>query len=470
MSESNLTFTPAWKLKKLLTSKQISPTELTEIFLRKIEATDYRINSYITITPELALAQAKTSENRIMKKHSLRALEGIPISIKDLLFTKNVRTTSGSLLLKDFVPEYDSIAVERVRKAGVVIVGKTNSPEFGLSGTTENRLGEACRNPWDTSRTTGGSSGGAAAAIAAGLCSLSIGSDGGGSIRIPASFCGIYGLKPTRGRVPRHGGFGGWPLFSTVGPMTSTVKDSALLLQVLSGPDRRDTTCIQDSSPDFLGALEKGIAGLKFGWSPNLGYGPVEPEILDIVTKATQVFTSMGATISESNISLEEPFHHFWNIIGADSYAALGHFYEHNQDLLTDYVKTVLEHGMKVTGVEYSRSLSAVFQLQASMASYFKEYDLLLTPTMPVSAFSIGKNPEFIGGLKVDPSWGYLPFTYPFNMTGQPAATLPCGFTTTGLPIGLQIIGRTGDESTVLRASNAFEKSAPWSTTKPKII
>ena len=396
-------------------------------------------------------------------------MEGIPISIKDLLFTKGVRTTSGSLLLKDFIPEYDSIAVERVKKAGAVILGKTNSPEFGLSGTTENRLGEACRNPWDTSRTTGGSSGGAGAAIAAGLCSLAIGSDGGGSIRIPASFCGIYGLKPTRGRVPRHGGFGGWPLFSTVGPMTSTVKDSAMLLQVLSGPDERDPTCIQEDTPDFLNTLEKGVDGLKFGWSPDLGYGPVESEILDIVAKATQVFTSMGATVSESNISLEEPFQDFWNIIGSDSYAALGHFYEHYQDLLTDYSKTVLEHGMKVTGVEYSRSLSVVFQLQAKMASHFKQYDLLLTPTMPVSAFSIGKRPDIIGGLKVDPFWGYLPFTYPFNMTGQPAATIPCGFTTTGLPIGLQIIGRAGDEATVLRASNAFEKSAPWPTIKPQM-
>ena len=469
MTDTALTFTPAWRLKELIATKQVSPVELAEVFLRRIEALDSRLNAYLTVTADQALAQARASEKRVMQGRRLRLVEGIPISVKDLMFTQGVRTTSGSLLFKDFVPERDAIVVERVKRAGAVILGKTNTPEFGLSATTENHLGDACRNPWDTNRTSGGSSGGAAAATVAGLCSLSIGSDGGGSIRIPASFCGIYGLKPTRGRVARHGGLGGFPLFSTIGPMTRTVRDSALLLQVLAGPDNRDPTSIKRRPPNFLLSLGRGVKGLRFAWSTDLGYAAVEPEVVEVTSRAAHVFQEMGATVEEANVSLDAPSPHFWDIAAADSYSALGQFYEQQRELLTDYTLKFMEHGRRVTGVDYSRSFSAVLQLQAQMEEPFKRYDILLTPTMPIAAFPVGKQPETIAGRKIDPFWEIIPFTYPFNMTGQPAATVPCGFTASGLPIGLHIIGRAGDEATVLRASAAFEEVRPWAARRPPV-
>jgi len=471
MAKDDLAFKPAWELRDLIASRKVSPVELTEMYLRRIEALNPKLNAYLTVTADEALASAKKAEQAVMRGQRLGPLHGVPISIKDLEMTRGTRTTFGSLIYKDFVPEIDSVVVERVRKSGAIILGKTNTPEFGLSATTENRVADPCRNPWDPQRTPGGSSGGAGAALIAGLCAIATGSDGGGSIRIPCSFTGTYGIKPTQGRVPRYGGVGKTAPNQTSqsGPMSRTVKDSAILLQVLSGHDPRDPISLQQRPPNFLAALDKGVRGLRIAWSGNLGYAAVEPEVMEATSKAARVFEELGATVEEPNLALSEPYPPFFDLFSTNTYAAYGHLYEEQRDKLADYSVTFMEHGKKVTGAQYARVIRYIDGLKLQMDTFMKRYDLLLTPSMAVVAFPIGRRPTKIAGRDSDPWWGFMPFTFPFNMTGQPAASIPCGFSKEGLPMGLHIIGRRGDEATVLRASAAFEQARPWHSRRPPV-
>ena len=469
MQDSELAFASAWDLRGLIDSRQVSIVQLTETFLRRIEALNPRLNAYLTVAGEEAMAAATSSQEKLLRGELDGPLHGISISIKDLEVTRGLRTTMGSLIFEDYVPDQDSIVAERVRRAGAIILGKTNTPEFGFSGTTENRLGDACRNPWNTERTSGGSSGGAGAAVAAGLCTLATGSDGGGSIRIPSSFCGIYGMKPTQGRVPHYGGIGrpAYNPFAQSGPIARTVRDGALLLQVLSGPDDRDPTCIRHQSPDILADLGKGVRGLRIAWSPDLGYAAVEPEIVDVTARAALLFEEMGATVEQPEVSLEDPFPPFWDLFAANGYTAYGHLLDDRGEQLTDYARHALDHGRELTAADYSRALARVVRLQARLEAVLEEYDLMLTPTMAVTAFPVGQHPSVIGGNPVDPFWGFNPFAFPFNMSQQTAASIPCGLSSHGLPIGLQIVGPRGGEAMVLRASAAFEGAHSWVAIRP---
>jgi len=471
MKEDDLAFAPAHRLAKLIARKELSPVELTELFLRRIERANPRLNAYITIAADQALAFARTAEQAVADGEPLGPLHGVPISIKDLEMTAGIRTTFGSLIFQGHVPDSDTGVVERIRGSGAVIMGKTNTPEFGVSGTTENRLGDACRNPWDTSRTTGGSSGGAGAALAAGLCPVATGSDAGGSIRIPSSFCGVYGIKPTLGRVPRFGGVARSspnPV-SQPGPMARTVKDAAILLQLLAGPDERDVITLREEPPDYLADLDAGVRGLKIAWSPDLGFATVDPEVAETTTAAAGLFEEMGATVEETDIRLDDPFTNVIPIRLADAYAAYGHFYEERREDLSDVVLERLGLGKDVSGADYARALRYLELMQRQVALLMEEYDLLLTPTMAVSAFPIGQRPSTIAGREVFPDWAFNPFNQVFNMTRQPAANVPCGFTSESLPVGLHVVGRLRDEATVLRASAAFEKVSPWADTHPPV-
>ena len=471
MSLDDLAFASASELRPLIDSRQVSILELTEMLLRRIERLNPNLNAYLTITRKEALTSARAAEKALLQGENNGPLHGIPISIKDLELTQGIRTTLGSLVYKDHVPDQDTIVVERVRKSGAIILGKTNTPEFGFSGTTENRLGDACRNPWNTSRTSGGSSGGAAVGIAAGLCTVATGSDGGGSIRIPSNFCGVYGIKPSQGRVPRHGGVGrpAYNCLSQSGPITRTVRDSAVLLQALAGPDSRDSNCIKSAPPDFVTALDQGVNGLRLGWSADLGYAAVDPEVAETASKAALLFEDLGCMVEESGIALDDPFPPFWDLFGITGFTAYGHLLDsHRQDLAEGSIRA-MERGKIKSGADYSRAMVYVSRLKARMGALFEQYDLLLTPTTAVPAFPVGEPPAIIGGHPVIPFWGYTPFTFVFNMTMQPAASIPCGFSSDGMPIGLHIIGRKGEETTVLRASAAFESARPWAQKRPPI-
>ncbi len=462
MMQTELAFTPAWNLAKMIQRKEVSPVELVDHLLERISHLNPELNAYITICEDGARAAAKEAERRVMKGEDLPPLHGVPVSIKDLLFTKGIRTTGGSLIHKDFIPVEDAVAVERLRNAGAIVLGKTNTPELGQSSTTENRLGEDCRNPWNLERTCGGSSGGAAVAVASGLGPLALGSDAGGSIRVPAAFCGVYGLKPTHGRVPLYGGFGNMPLFATIGPISRTVRDAALLLSVISGHDPRDPCSLKEESPDFLAALEGEIGELNIAWSADLGFAKVDPEVKAIALAGATLFESLGCKLEEASPDIEEPFPIFAPIVLADEYAVSGQLLEGDVDKLVPYVKSTLVAGKQVTGSEYSQALRALERFRLKMALFFERFDLLVTPSTAVVAFPLRQRPREIDGKPVGTLWGPFPFTVAFNLSGQPAASVPCGFSSDGLPVGLQIVARPGEEVTLLRASAAFEEARPW--------
>ena len=470
--DSELAFAPATEIRRLVAGGEISAVELTRLFYRRIESLNPRLNAYLTLCPDEALASAQAADDAVRRGDPLGLLHGVPISVKDLELTQGVRTTMGSAVFGDRVPEIDSIVVARVKAAGAVILGKTNTPEFGQSGTTENRLGAPCRNPWNTDCTPGGSSGGAAAALAAGLCTLATGSDGGGSIRIPASFSGVTGIKPSQGRVPRYGGYGGPAVnhFSQSGPMSRTVRDTALLLQALAGPDSRDPNTLTDPPPDYLAALEGGVKGWRIAWSDDLGYAAVDPEVVQITRAAAQRFQEMGAVVSEAAPEIAgDPFPAFAPVFGTASYTAYADLYPERRHELTPYVQNTFDAASQYSAADLSRALAYVDRHRRRFAEFFDAYDLLLTPAMAVTAFPIGQHPTSIAGREVTPWWGYLPFTFPINMSGQTAASVPCGFSAAGLPVGLHLVGPSGAEGRVLRAMAAFEEAQPWAQHRPPV-
>ena len=469
--DNELAFASATNLRQLIDAKEVSIVELTELFYQRIQDLDPQLNAYLTLCQDDALQQARLAQDAVNQGQPVGPLHGIPISIKDLELTRGLRSTMGSAVFKDRVPDIDSAVVERVRRAGAIILGKTNTPEFGQSGTTENELGEPCRNPWNTERTPGGSSGGAGAALAAGLCTLATGSDGGGSIRIPASFSGVFGIKPSQGRVPRYGGYGqpASNQFSQSGPMSRTVADTALLLQVLAGHDPRDVTSLRETPDDYSANLNSGVQGWRIAWSSDLGYAGVDPEVVQVTSQAAQVFTELGASVEETNLALEDPFPAFFDLFATGTYTSYSQLLEQNSSELTHYVRSTLEYAATLTAADFSRALLRVDQLRRQMELFFDDYDLLLTPTMAVPAFPIGQRPSVIGGKEINPFWGYLPFTFPINMTGQTASSVPCGFSSDGMPIGLHIVGPKGSEAQVLQASAAFEQAHPWIQHRPPI-
>ena len=471
MIDQELCFAPATELRQKIDAKEVSIVELTELFYERIQKFNPKLNAYLALCPEQAIAEAKLAQEKTQKGEPVGRLHGIPISIKDLEVTRGITSTMGSAVFRDRVPDIDSVVVERVRQAGAIVLGKTNTPEFGQSGTTENKLGDACRNPWDTERTAGGSSGGAAAALAAGLCTLATGSDGGGSIRIPASFSGVFGIKPSQGRVPRYGGYGrpASNQLSQSGPMSRTVADTALLLQVLSGSDLRDPTSVREAPADYTQNLNGGVKGWRIAWSSDFGYAGVDPEVLQVTERAARVFEELGASVEEANLTLEDPFPAFLDIFATGAYATYGHLLEQHRDDFTHYVLSTLERAATLTAADLSRALLRVDQLRRQMEIFFDQYDLLLSPTMAVTAFRIGQRPTVIGGKEVDPFWGYVPFTFPINMTGQTASSVPCGFSSESMPIGLHIVGPWGSEARVLQASAAFESARPWVQHHPPV-
>ena len=474
-ADQSLAFNPAVKLISMLREKQVSSVELTRLYLDRIEAFDNRLHSYLTVDAENALSLAAKADKRLMSGNLVGPLDGLPISIKDLEITAGLKTTGGSQIFKDRIPKEDSVVVERIKSAGAVILGKTNTPEFGLLGVTYNLLGEHCRNPWNINKTSGGSSGGAASALAAGLCPVSIGGDGGGSIRIPSSFCGVFGLKPTQGRVPKYGG-AGLPIaanhLSQTGPISRSVADSALIMQIISGFDARDPSGFIDEITHDTFSPASTANGLRIGWSSDLGFAAVDSEVLNICQEATTSLKNAGCEIDNADIVLNEPFGPFRTLFSAMAYTAYSQLLENYPDQITDYAANCIENGASVTGADYAAALGYVDQIKSIFNSAFEKFDVIITPTLAVEAFdALGplETVNEVNGREVDPWWGYFPFTFPINLAGLPASSVPVGFSKNKLPIGLQIIGRPRDEKTVLSVSAALEQISPWADTKPDL-
>ncbi len=465
MDTTDLCYLSALKLRALYQKREISPVEVTEAILSRIDRLNPTLNAFITPTPDLALEQARAAEQAYAGTDPPPVLAGIPASLKDLTATKGIRTTRGSLLYKDWVPDFDAPIVERLYAAGMVMLGKTNTPELGWKGDSGNRIIGPTHNPWKHGQTAGGSSGGAAAAVASGLGPLAQGGDGAGSIRIPSSFCGLYGLKPSWGRIPQYPA-SVVELFSHTGPITRTVRDAALMLTAMAGADPLDRLSLP-AETDFLQAMEGPLPGLRVAWSPDLGYAPVDPEVREITASAAARFGELGCEVEEAHPGLPDPWD-MVNIIWASAFAGIHlHDLDDVRDLIDPGLLAVIEQGGRFSAPELAETNTRRNDYYHGWRTFMQNYDLLLTPTLPVTAFTAGHNhPEQINGLPTS-YLGWTAFTYPFNITGQPAASVPCGFAASGLPVGLQIVGRWRDDITVLRASAAFEALAPWAGNRP---
>jgi len=460
-----LTWLPAWEIRDLIVRKEVSAVEVTTHFLERIAKTDPQLHAFITVVPDLALKQAWDVDHAILAGQTDGSLLGVPVSIKDMDWVKGIRTTAGSLVYQDHIPIQDSVLAERVRSAGAIIIGKTNTPEFGLAARTVSYVAPECLNPWDPKCTAGGSSGGAAASVRAGMNPLAIGSDAGGSIRIPAAFCGVFGLLPSNGRVPRYGAFGGTLQFGSAGPLTNNVRDAALLLQVLAWPDRRDPTCRRDLPPDYLAGLEAGIEGVRVGWTADFGYVTgVDTNVVNVAAKAAESLQDYGARLEHCSLTWTNPSDAMTVINAADAYALNGqalYMDKASWEMLTPYARERYSRGRKVTGVDYVLALKERFWLIAQIDEVFEEFDLIASPTVGFVAPRVAD----LETMRMPPQT--VAFTEVVNFVGYSAATVPAGLIS-GLPVGLQLIARPNEEDLLLRACRVLEQAQPWNS--PKLL
>ncbi|MBW2062562.1 MAG: amidase [Deltaproteobacteria bacterium] len=452
----------------MIREKKLSPIEVVNAFLQRIEEINPKVNAFCTMTAETAVEEAQRAEQAVMDGEPLGPLHGLPFSIKDLVYTKAVRTMRGSKIYQDYVPDEDAILVTRLKDAGGIMVGKTTTPEFGHKGMTDSLVTGVTRNPWNTDLTPGGSSGGAGAQVAAGMTPLAVGTDGGGSIRIPSSFSGIYGLKPSYGRVPVYPA-STLDSLSTAGPMTRTVADAALMLSVMAGPDDADPLSLEAPPADYVGQLTRGIQGLKAAWSPNLWEVPLDEQVADITTRAAQTFEELGATVEETDPGFEDVSRAFGTFWLAGMAGTLGDYLEEWEDRIDPSLVQQVKLGLEMKAVDFVKAQIQRSEFRDQVRRFFKRYDLLLLPTIPILPFKAGVPAEdALKDQPVDPR-NWTPFTSPFNLSQNPAATVPAGFSKEGLPVGLQIVGRRFADLTVLQASAAFEALRPWQAERPSL-
>jgi len=469
-----LTSLPATELARLVRERTVSPVEVVDAALARVDELDPTLHAFCELTADRARARAQEQADALARGEDLGPLGGVPIAVKDLIATAGIPTRCGSPAYRDFVPYEDDVVVERVRDAGSISLGKTTVPEFGYSGVGHNPVSPTARNPWNPELTSGGSSAGSGVAVAAGMSPLALGSDGGGSIRIPAAHCGIYGFKASMGRVPaypgcrddRYPGISSWESLEHIGPMTRTVDDAALLMSVLAGPDPRDRHSLPAGDVDWLTATRGGVAGLRVAFSADWGYLAIDPEVRAIATRAANVFTDLGAVVEHVDPGWDDPFDAFWGLVVGDTdltgmRAMVAEFGEQMSPHLVEMLDRPWT-AQQLTDARIARQ-----RLVNRMWRFMANYDLLLSPTLTVPPFPVGiQGPELIDGRTV-PDTAWLGFTSPINMTGQPAASLPAGFTAAGLPVGVQIVGRHLADATVLRAAAAFEEAAPWAGAWP---
>ncbi|MCE2485987.1 MAG: aspartyl/glutamyl-tRNA amidotransferase subunit A [Desulfurellaceae bacterium] len=468
MKTEELAFTSITELAPLIQRKEVSPVEVTQVYLDRIERLNGQYLAYLTVLRDEALAAARAIEQEIVGGQYRGPLHGIPIALKDLFAVKGVRLTCGSKILADHRAESDATVVTRLNDAGTILLGKLNMHEFAWGGTSLNPHYGTPRNPWDLTRLPGGSSGGCAVATAAGLAMGTLGTDTGGSVRIPASLSGIVGLKPTYGRVSR---FGVYPLSHScdhVGPMVRTVADAAVLLRAIAGPDPKDPTTSRAAVPDYTLALREDIQGLRLGVPQEYFFEDVESAVRDGITAAVQHLSSLGAVVEEVSIpSMPHVIASSSAIIGAEAYEV------HAQTLKTysqHYgadVRSRLMLGACIQASQYLKAQRFRTLLRQEMLDILGRVDALITPTTLMAASRIDDITVDIGGKEVVVAAHIARATRPFNMTGLPAISVPCGFTPAGLPIGLQIIGRPFEETLLLRVAYAYERSTPWHERHP---
>jgi aspartyl-tRNA(Asn)/glutamyl-tRNA(Gln) amidotransferase subunit A len=474
--EQNMTgfaFASAAELAELVAEKAISPVELVDDLLGRIEDSQATLNAFITVCAEEARAAAWEAEAAVMLGDPLPPLHGVPFAVKDLVNTAGVRTTFGSVALADNVPAADSPSVARLKATGAILIGKTTTPEFGHKCFTQAPLFGRTANPWDLTRTCGGSSGGAAAAVAAGLGAIGIGTDGGGSSRIPAACCGVVGFKQTLGLVPHDLTPDGFGNQSHITPMTRTVMDTALMLQAMTGPDIRDPHSLGLTTPDFVAAArpEGDLAGIRIAWRPYLGNDKLSAEVREACETALEAFEALGAIIEpvEDDFQTTEPIwlvltQSFWNARFRRYVAQFG-------NRMSDTLIRQMDTGAAHSAVALQEAMFERTRVFREIEGWFANFDLVATPTLSRTALAIDH--DFFAPIEIDGALSgtvrqaWYPYTLPLNLSGNPAVTLPCGFAADGLPIGLQLIGPHLGDARLLRTAALYEAACPWADKHP---
>lgn len=440
------------------------PVGIVDSALARIERVNPALNAFCTVDAAGARAAAADLARRRRAGEPLGPLAGVPIAVKDLLFTAGMRMCAGSPAYRDFVPDTDDVAVARARAADAVIIGKTNVPELGYSGTSDNPLFGPTANPWDTALEAGGSSAGSAAAVAAGCVPVGIGSDAAGSIRLPAAFCGVVGLKPTMGRVPLHPGcrdprlpgLSSFESLEHVGPMSRSVEDAALLLSVIGGPDPRDRLALPDWDPASVLGLDPSVKGLRVGFTRDFGYAEVDPAVLAFFDAAVRSFEEdLGCRVEEVRPEWPDPGPHLWALVaGVTDLEGMRRLVDEHADAMSPHIVEMVRTDWRLS--DFTTACRVRQEVTRDMNRLTERYDLLLSPAAAVLPFAVGL------AAPPDGPQDWTPFALPMNLTGQPAASVPCGWTPQGLPVGLQIAGRRFEDATVLRACAAYEAAHPW--------
>jgi amidase len=463
---SDICFTPARKLARLIRARKLSATEVVRAFLAQIERVNPKVNAIVTFLPEQALRDAREFDRR----RSALPFGGLPIAIKDVIATKGVRTTWGSLVYKDHVPAEDHILAERLKAAGAILIGKTNTPEFGAGSQTFNAVFGATRNPYDPSKTCGGSSGGAAVAVACGMVPFADGGDFAASLRNPGNFCNVIGFRPSTGRVPAYPHPYPWSNLSELGPMARTVSDAAFLLSVMAGPDRRAPTAISEPGSVFNKSLKRSFKKVRIAWSRDLGGLPVEPAVTKVLEAQRRVFKELGCAIEDAEPDFSGATEAFETLRGLAYQHRIGALIKDHRDKLKDTVLWNYEEGRKLSAPDIARAEGLRTALYHRMRKFLDQYDFFACPVNQLPPYSVDEDyPKEIAGTKMGNYLDWMKSCYYITITTHPAISVPAGFTDDGLPVGIQIVGRYRDDFGVLQMAHAFEQATQLWKRRPAI-
>ena len=460
MTDTALCYLTATELALKIRSGDISAVETMEAHLAQIEKVNPQVNAIVTLLPEMAMEAARKADEKLAKGGEVGPLHGLPVAHKDLVPTKGVRTTFGSLVYEDFIPDKDALLVERLREAGAILLGKTNTPEFGAGSQTFNKVFGVTKNPYDLSKTCGGSSGGAAVSVACRMLPFADGSDLGGSLRNPTNFCNVVGFRPSVGRVPSWPNEAGWNSFSVDGPIARTVEDCSLLLSVLAGPDARSPICLPESGTIFQQSLERNLKGIRIAWSPDLGGLPVDSRVTETLEKQREVFEDLGCIVEEGFPDFTDADEIFKTFRAWYFELKLASLLPEHREKMKETVIWNIESGMKLSGPELGRAEVKRTALFHRVREFMKDYDFLALPVSQVPPFPLEQEyVSEINGMKMETYLDWMRSCYYISVTGQPAISVPSGFTNEGLPVGLQLVGRPQDDLGVLQLAHAFEKA-----------
>jgi amidase len=470
-ADSSICFLSAIEMAHLIRAKKLSAREALAAHLKQIERVNSKVNAIVTLVPEMAAAAAAKADQMQAHKETLGPLHGLPVAHKDLLETRGIRTTYGSSLFRDYVPDEDNIVVDRMRRAGAITIGKTNVPEFGAGSQTFNKVFGATRNPYDLTKTCGGSSGGAAVSLACGLAPVVSGTDTGGSLRNPAAFCNVVGFRPSVGRVPNPEAAFAWSTLSTSGCLGRSVGDLAYVLSTIAGPDPRAPLSINEPGEFFVRPLDRTFKGVRVAWFKDLGGVPFEPRVRAVIDTHRKTFESLGCVVEQAEPDFapaEIAFRVLRALASANAYGARLH---DHPDAFKDTLKGEIEEGLRLTGMDVARAETAHAQLWRGFQAFLEKYEYFVLPTTQLPPFDVDTPyPTEIAGVKFDNYIDWMKSCWYISATGNPAASVPGGFTPEGLPVGVQIVGRNKEDFSVLQMAHAFEQATGYGKKRPGIV